>query len=151
MTLRAATPDDIPALATLEAASFSTDQLAVRHFRRFLRCGNCTMLVAEESGALAGYVLVLYRSNSRAARIYSIAVSGSFRGRGIGERLLEQAEQAAHRRGSNVMRLEVRPDNRAAIGMYEKNGYRRFGMFPAFYEDGTDALRLEKALGEKTA
>lgn len=144
--LRPATEGDIDALVALENRSFSTDQLAARNFRHFLRCGNCVLPVATIDRTLAGYALVLFRANSSAARIYSIAVSADCRGRGIGEQLLAAAEQGARARGRDRMRLEVRPDNAAAIAMYEKNGYRRFGTFPAFYEDGTDALRLEKLL-----
>lgn len=144
--LRPATENDIDALVALENRSFSTDQLAARNFRRFLRCGNCVLPVAMAGAALAGYALVLFRANSTSARIYSIAVNADFRGRGIGEQLLAAAEQGARAKGRDRMRLEVRPDNAAAIAMYEKNGYRRFGTFPAFYEDGTDALRLEKLL-----
>lgn len=146
LLLRAATAADVAAMVQLEAVSFATDRLAARNFRRFLRCGNCSLLVAEDAGRFAGYILVLYRANSTAGRIYSVAVSPACRGRGVGEALLAAAEEAARTRGRSTMRLEVRPDNAAAIRLYEKHGYRRFGTFAGFYEDGTDALRLEKVL-----
>lgn len=151
VALRPARLDDIAALVRLEDASFTTDKLGVTQFRHFISGRTACLLVGRAGGsqeALAGYVLVLFRSGSRKARIYSIAVDESWRGQGIGERLLRAAEQAAHERGCNLMRLEVRPDNAAALGMYEKQGYRPFGRFPAFYEDGTDAIRLEKLLME---
>jgi ribosomal protein S18 acetylase RimI-like enzyme len=44
------------------------------------------------------------------------------------------------------VRLEVRQDNPGAIGLYEKQGYRRFGAIAGFYEDGADAWRYEKEL-----
>lgn len=151
VALRPARLDDIPALVLLEDASFTTDRLGVTQFRHFISGRTACLLVARVGGSqeiLAGYVLVLFRSGSRKARIYSIAVSGSLRGQGIGEQLLRAAEQAAYARDCNLMRLEVRPDNAAALAMYEKQGYRPFGRFPGFYEDGTDAIRLEKLLTE---
>lgn len=146
LQLRAATAADIPALVALEEQSFSTDRLAARNFRRFLRGGRCTLTIAEDDGRFAGYVLVLYRANTKAGRLYSIAVSAASRGRGVGEQLLAAAERAVVARGRQSMRLEVRPDNAGALRLYEKSGYRVFGSYPAFYEDGTDALRLEKDL-----
>jgi ribosomal protein S18 acetylase RimI-like enzyme len=44
------------------------------------------------------------------------------------------------------MRLEVRTDNSAAIGLYTKSGYHRFGEITGFYEDGSNALRMQKTL-----
>lgn len=160
--LRAGRMADIPELVALENRSFSTDRLAARNFRRFLRAGRSTLLVAELSirppvgpasaghlpvaGRLAGYVLVLYRANTKAGRLYSIAVSEAARGCGVGDALLAAAERAAIAGGRTAMRLEVRPDNRGALRLYEKQGYRVFATCPGFYEDGTDALRLEKVL-----
>ncbi len=54
------------------------------------------------------------------ARILSIAVSGKFRGRGVAGQLLGKAIQYFSIRKANVVRLEVRPDNAAAISLYEK-------------------------------
>lgn len=144
--LRSGTLADIPELVALEDSSFSTDQLAARNFRRFLRAGRCGLLVAEVDGRFAGYVLVLFRANTKAGRLYSIAVSPAARGRGVGELLLGAAERAVVARGKQAMRLEVRPDNAGALRLYERSGYRVFGNYPGFYEDGTDALRLEKQL-----
>jgi len=149
--LRPAGEQDIAALVALEEVSFSTDQLAARNFRKLLRAGNCALTVAyadagDGQSLLAGYVLVLFRRNTSVARIYSIAVAAPFRGKRIGAALLAAAESAARQAGSRVIRLEVRPDNVGAIALYENQGYRRFAVVTGFYEDGCDALRLEKVL-----
>jgi ribosomal protein S18 acetylase RimI-like enzyme len=44
------------------------------------------------------------------------------------------------------LRLEVRIDNAAAIGLYERSGYRRGKRLPHYYEDGADGWRYEKSL-----
>jgi ribosomal protein S18 acetylase RimI-like enzyme len=44
------------------------------------------------------------------------------------------------------LRLEVRYDNASAIALYEKMGYRQFGQYERYYEDGAAALRFEKRL-----
>lgn len=62
-----------------------------------------------------------------AARILSIAVDPAFRGRGLGSALLQAALASLAKRGARRVRLEVRPENAAAVRMYEKAGFRRVG------------------------
>jgi ribosomal protein S18 acetylase RimI-like enzyme len=121
-------------------------------FRRLLASPSATFIVAEagaQIGAQVGaYVLVLYRANSPAARVYSIGVAARFRRRGLARSLVAAAEHDAVGRGRKAMRLEVRADDRGTIALYESSGYRRIGRAPGYY-GGVDALRLEKALGKE--
>jgi len=89
---------------------------------------------------------VLFRSNSAVARLYSLAVAPHAGGRGGAPMLLDAAEEAALARGCRIMRLEVHHANHAATSRYRKSGYREFGRYRAYYEDGGDALRFEKRL-----
>ena len=97
-------------------------------------------------GLLVGAAVLFFRRGTRVARLYSIAVAADRRGSGLGMALLAVAEQAARRRGSTCMRLEVRTDNLAARHLYERFGYRDFGVRRRYYEDGCDARRYQKAL-----
>jgi ribosomal protein S18 acetylase RimI-like enzyme len=137
---------DLAALLALENAVFAVDILSRRSFRRFLTSPTATLIVAEEGGALAGYVLVLYPPRSKFARLYSIAVAPHIGKRGVGPLLLAAAEEAAVRRHRRAMRLEVHEDNPRAIARYEKSGYRLFGRHRDYYDDYGDALRFEKPL-----
>ena len=89
-----------------------------------------------------------FRSGSTLARLYSLAVSPEAAGGGLGRDLLAAVEARATARGSSVLRLEVRAANLAAIRLYERKGYRRFGIHREYYEDGADALRYEKRLSD---
>lgn len=144
--LRSGRLGDINALLALERSVFTVDHLSRRSFRNFLTSPHSVLMVAEEEGVVAGYVHVLFRPRSKAARLYSIGVAPGAVGRGIGIALLEAGEQAARKRRSDIMRLEVQPDNSAAIARYEKAGYHRTGRLPGYYNDGGDALRYEKDL-----
>jgi ribosomal protein S18 acetylase RimI-like enzyme len=160
--LRRGRRSDLDALVALEHAVFDS-QLFAGHviarasFRRLLASPGATFLVAEarkqigaQIGAQVGaYVLVLYRANSGAARIYSIGVAARFRRRGLARSLVAAAEKDAVRRGRKAMRLEVRADDRGTIALYESSGYRRIGRAPGYYDGRVDALRLEKALGKE--
>ena len=144
--VRKAGRGDIDALVRLEHSVFATDRLSRRSLLRFLRSRSAEVLVAAEDGELAGTVIVLFRSHSVVARLYSIAVAPHVAGRGAGLMLVDAAEAAAMERGCRLMRLEVHHANRAAIALYRKSGYREFGRHRRYYEDGADALRFEKRL-----
>jgi ribosomal protein S18 acetylase RimI-like enzyme len=137
---------DLDGLIALERAVFSMDVLSRRSFRHFLSARSAAVIVAEEGGKLAGYVLVLYPPRSKLARLYSIAVAPHSGRRGVGPLLLVAAEAAARRRGRRTMRLEVHERNSRAIARYEQSGYRLFGRHRRYYDDGGDALRFDKTL-----
>jgi ribosomal protein S18 acetylase RimI-like enzyme len=144
--VRPAERGDIDALVKLEHRVFATDRLSRRSLQRFLRSPSAEVIVAVENAQLAGTVIVLFRSRSVVARLYSIAVAPHAGGRGVAPMLLDAAEAAALARGCRSMRLEVHHTNHAAISRYRKNGYREFGRHRGYYEDGGDALRFEKRL-----
>jgi ribosomal protein S18 acetylase RimI-like enzyme len=144
--VRRATVDDLPALVALERATFSLDRMSERQWRRHLDSTSAEVLVAVRERRLIGAAIVFYRRGRDIARLYSIAGAAGARGSGTGAILLAAVEQAARRRGSWRLRLEVRADNAAARRLYERAGYRLFGMHRAYYEDGADAQRYEKSL-----
>jgi ribosomal protein S18 acetylase RimI-like enzyme len=146
VTLRRGRPSDLADLVALEEAVFTTDKLSRRSFRHFLTSSQASLIVAEEAGKFAGYVLVLYPPRSKAARIYSIARAPHIGRRGVGPKLMAAAEAAAKRHGRRTIRLEVHEDNERAIARYEKSGYRLFGRHHHYYDDRGHALRFEKPL-----
>jgi len=145
--LRRGVASDLTALEALEQRAFSSDRLSRRSFRQFSRSPNAALIVAGGGKTLFGYALVLLRSGSHMARLYSLAVDPQHRGRGLGSMLLAAAEQAACGRGSGVIRLEVREDNAAAASLYRRHGYRKVKRISRYYQDGAGAVRLEKPLG----
>lgn len=145
--IRKAQLNDIGAILTIENASFETDRLSERNLRHLIQKAHGTTLVAvDEHDAVQGYVTVLFNRGTSLARLYSIAVSPSALGRGLGRALLEAAEDEAAEDGNAFMRLEVRVDNLGARRFYERCGYEPFAISTEYYEDGVDALRMEKAL-----
>jgi [ribosomal protein S18]-alanine N-acetyltransferase len=153
VNLRRGRRSDLDALDALEreifkSRLFSGHLLARASFRRLLASPSATFIVAE-AAELAGYVLVLYRAHSSAARMYSIGVTRKFRRRGLARILVAAAEKDAVSRGRKAMRLEVRADERGTIALYESSGYRRVGRAAGYYGGRVDALRFEKALGKE--
>ena len=146
MTPRLAELADVPALAELEPRIFQGDCLSARRFRHFIRGEHSELWCVEENGTLLAYALVLFHRGTSLARLYSLAVAPEARGRGLGRLLLNWVEQKALERHVLYMRLEVRNDNPAAIGLYEQSGYKRLKALRQYYEDGADGWRMEKHL-----
>jgi ribosomal protein S18 acetylase RimI-like enzyme len=144
--IRKAVRADLDALVELEHGVFATDHLSRRSLMHFLRSPTAEVVVADDAGRLAGTAIVLFRPQSSVARLYSIAVAPHMSGRGVGPMLLQAAERAAMARDRTAMRLEVHETNAPAIARYRKSGYRKFGRYQRYYEDGGDALRFEKEL-----
>jgi ribosomal protein S18 acetylase RimI-like enzyme len=143
--MRAADVSDLTALIALENRVFTTDRLSRRSLRHFLTSPTAAVTVAQDAdGGIAGSAILLFRPRSKIARLYSIAVTPERSGRGIGAMLLDAVEAIAAGRSCTAIRLEVHVENQAALARYRKSGYREFGRYPAYYQDGGDALRFEK-------
>ncbi|MFM1891480.1 MAG: hypothetical protein RLZ44_557 [Pseudomonadota bacterium] len=150
LLVRPAAAADLDALVALENASFDEDRISRRQFRHLLTRANAAVLLAEDgAGRLLGDVVLLFSRGTATARLYSIAVDPAARGRGVGRALVEAAEAEVWRRERAWLRLEVRKDNKASIGLFEAMGYRRFGEYADYYADHMDAWRYEKAIDER--
>lgn len=64
--------------------------------------------------------------------VHDVAVAASYRGRRIGERMLELAEDIARSRGACKMTLEVLTGNAGALRLYERIGFASYQLDPAF-------------------
>jgi ribosomal-protein-alanine N-acetyltransferase len=69
------------------------------------------------------------------AHIVTIATRDTHRRNGIGEMLLISAIEMAQERGQELVTLEVRVSNDAAIRMYEKYGFTEVGRRKRYYSD----------------
>jgi ribosomal protein S18 acetylase RimI-like enzyme len=76
-------------------------------------------LMAEVDGTVVGYVLW-----SDLGHIGHLVVDEQWRGRRVGEQLLQAAANILRRRGLTEWTLNVREENRPAIKLYERMGFR---------------------------
>lgn len=144
--IREANADDIAVLLAIEEASFSADRLSRRSFRHLLTQGNSVTLIGEMQGCACGYLTLLFRADVSLARVYSIATAPAWLGKGIASALLHAAEELALARQCVAIRLEIRKDNLPSRQLFSRHGYTVFGEHDSYYQDGMDALRLEKSL-----
>jgi ribosomal protein S18 acetylase RimI-like enzyme len=144
--IRRATLDDLDALVRIEDKCFDTDRLSRRNFRYLLIKGNAETLVEEKDGVVRGYAMLLFNAGVSLARLYSLAVDPAYQRMGVAAQLVEASEITARQNDCVSLRLEIRKDNRASIGLFKRLGYREFGEHADYYEDHMDAVRFEKSL-----
>ena len=144
--IRPARPADLDALTVLEVQSFETDRLSRTSYRRLLGRRSAAVLIAEVDDAVRGSAVVLFRHGRPTARLYSLAVDPTCRGRGLGRALTDAALAEAAARGCTRLRLEVRDDNRAAIALYERLGFQLRDQVADYYADGMAARRYERTI-----
>ncbi|SHM67784.1 Acetyltransferase (GNAT) family protein [Caldanaerovirga acetigignens] len=73
------------------------------------------------------YYLKFEISTEKTAQLLSIAVHPSHHGKGIGKKLLEAGLKYIKCMGIKKIKLEVRPDNKSALSIYEKYGFQKVG------------------------
>ncbi|MDD2582683.1 MAG: ribosomal protein S18-alanine N-acetyltransferase [Desulfuromonadaceae bacterium] len=139
------TDDDLDAVMAIETASYSTPWKQ-DHFRNEIAARFSWPYVAVEEGRVVGYVCLM--SLFEEAQILNVAVSSNHRGRGIARMLLMESFRLARERGAEIMVLEVRASNDAAISLYHQLGFRRVGVRIKYYESSEDAILMEKSLKE---
>jgi len=86
-----------------------------------------TLLVARD-GDIVGFVMFTmetagYRQDTVRGIVENIYVEPEYRGEGLGERLLDEAEAELAQRGAEAVALEVLADNEAARRFYRRQGY----------------------------
>ena len=118
---RAGDRDDYAPYAVLHPELAVPDPVPTReYFERVILPG---LLVAEADGALVAFCVSELLEHSGYVR--QIVVAPSHRRRGIAERVLREVARALATRGATAWELNVKPDNAAAIALYEKLGMRR--------------------------
>jgi [ribosomal protein S18]-alanine N-acetyltransferase len=134
---------DLGALRHLEQACFPKDAWPLLDLIAVLTFGGVVRLKAVENGGMIGFIAGDMRPRKGVAWIATVGVLPEHRGRGIGRALLEACES---RLMLPRIRLSVRPSNYEAIRMYQNAGYRSIDQWRHYYDDGEDALVMEKRM-----
>jgi ribosomal-protein-alanine N-acetyltransferase len=101
-------------------------------------------IAVNETGAIAGFS-VSWRIADEGSLLL-IAVAPAQQRRGIGRRLLKEAERSGSLGGMRSMHLEVRATNGVARAFYAAHGYGEIAVRRAYYGDGEDAVLMRADL-----
>ncbi|MEI6207556.1 MAG: ribosomal protein S18-alanine N-acetyltransferase [Desulfuromonadales bacterium] len=141
INIRPMTETDLDQVVAIEAVS-SPAAWHREHFAAELEARHSFPHVAEADDRIVGYVCLM--SLFEEAQILDIAVDPQLRGRGIAKLLMKQAISVALENDAEVLSLEVRASNNAAIALYEQCGFVRTGLRQKYYEGSEDAILMEK-------
>ena len=134
--VRKAQQSDIPAILEIEWECFREDSFSKEQFA----------YVMMEGDRVIAYVSLLFHGGTHYLRIYSIAVHPDFRGKGLGQALMDQTIRTANECKAAKITLEVKVTNAAAIALYMKNGFIPAGIKPCYYHDGSDAIYMQRLI-----
>jgi ribosomal-protein-alanine N-acetyltransferase len=145
INIRRAGPADLPSILRIETKSFGHDAWDRAMFLYyFARPARSVFFVACVDRSVAGYALACHTATR--AEIHSIAVAPSHRGKGIAVALMRRVIATLARRGFSTVSLNVRLENKAAIGLYRKYGFQRVRRVNDYYEDGAPSWRMRRGV-----
>jgi ribosomal-protein-alanine N-acetyltransferase len=137
--------DDLPGIMRTEQAAYQfpwTDTI----FRDCLRVGYCCWIVECDDEIIAHGVMSVAAGESH---ILNLCVHPDSQNTGLGKDLLNHLMEISRQHGAEMVFLEVRPSNEAAIRLYMGAGFDEIGIRNNYYpsESGReDALIMARNL-----
>ncbi len=142
--IRPAIATDLGATAALESTCFDAYNLSRRQLQYLSNRASAIMLVADDAGSVVGEAIGLLRHHKKGltGRLYSLAVAGTHRGRGIGRQLMKDLLARMTERGVQRIYLEVEATNASAVTLYEKLGFKSIGTLTDYYGEGRCGVHM---------
>ena len=147
--IRRASLADIRRLVELEDLAFTSyyreHRFTEADFRRYLT-NPCTLaLVVVRKGELLGYILGVIRAGKlrHIARVHSVAVTSTWRRKGLGARLLRRFIREARARACTRVLLEVAAANKPGLEFFFKLRFKKVRSLPGYYGSGMDGVRMQ--------
>ena len=121
---------------TFGAGEFSpTMAEEMQYLEKMHQDDRSVQLIAWKAGKIIGDIsLTALERRMQHRSELGMAVLRDYWHKGIGGLLLKKCIEYARSHGVEIIHLEVRSDNRWAIHLYEKYGFKRIGTFPAFFK-----------------
>jgi hypothetical protein len=108
-----------------------------RYFKGILLVPERDLFAVRLDGAMVGSAQLVRPPRSNEAQAFAATLMHAFiapyaRGSGLARMLTLRVEEAARALGYQVLNLDVRETQEAAIAMYESLGYIRWGIHPVY-------------------
>lgn len=136
--IRAATSEDLPALAALEVELFGVGAWSERSMAQEVQAAR-VLLHDDDQGEVSAYVVTSVAGD--VADLRRIGVRPDHQRRGLAGILLAAALEAVD---VDRMMLEVSDRNDAALALYHGHGFQVLDRRRRYYPDGSDALVMTR-------
>ena len=138
LTIRPASPDDLPAVLELYAQPELDDgkvlslSEAMHIYSRFSLYPNYTLYMAEQRGAMVGSFALLVMDNlghfgAPSAIVEDVVVAPALHGRGIGQAMMRFALAKSREKGCYKLTLSSNAKRERAHAFYDSLGFDRHG------------------------
>jgi len=135
----------IAAVLEIEHEAFSSPWTAQMFLQEVEESGFSRSYVALEEERVVGYFVAWFLRQN--VHLLNIAVAKSDQRRGIGRLMLQFLLDLAKREYKDVIALEVRESNEAAIRLYRTFGFAPIGVRRGYYdEDKENALLMSRSV-----
>ncbi len=145
MTLRDYRTEDFEALCEIDRQCFPPGIAYSREEIAWAVEQPEMVVVAEEKGGIAGFVIAEVTGPQR-GYIITIDVLAQHRKSGVGTQLMEEAHRRLIAAGTRRVILETAVNNTEAIRFYEKLGYTTVRRLKGYYPGRLDAWEMSKEL-----
>ena len=117
-----------------------------RYFLGVLLVPGRELFIARLDGTIVGSAQLVRPPRNNEAQAFAAALMHAFvapyaRGHGLATLLTNRVEDGARALGYQVLNLDVRETQDAAIRLYERLGYRRWGEHPCYARVGGRTIR----------
>lgn len=141
--IRRATIKDLRRIYKLERVCFDNG-FHKNQMESLLMNPNAFPIVFEFNKRIIGSLILYLDGDS--AKVLTVAVHPSFRRRGIGTRLMHEAELIGRSLRQSSITLEVSTKNTSAIDLYASLGYQHRGLIESYYATGDNAYSMMKTI-----
>jgi [ribosomal protein S18]-alanine N-acetyltransferase len=135
---------DFSPISTITAEAFGVDACSEDDLRQWAKHEASVFRIAAIAECPIGYSACFKFKPSYAIGL--IAVAADQRRKGIGMMLMKDSLHTARQLGYAVVSLYVNDSNESAIRMYKKLDFKQIGVSEKYYQDGADALIMERCL-----
>jgi ribosomal protein S18 acetylase RimI-like enzyme len=142
---------DLPALHEVDAAVFGEFAYPLFILRQFVDVHQRHFLVADADPPLLGYVLAAFAARANDAWILGLGVRPDVRKYGYGRALLDHCLARLRDDGVRRVLVTVKPENIAAIKLYESMGFKKKEFQPDYYGTGEGRYIMVADLGAQAS
>lgn len=137
ITLRSYRPPDYPAVKQnlIDGELYQEEMDGEERLAAKIKRNPDSIIVAEASGRVVGNIFFV--EDGWAPLFFRLAVAKDFRGKGVGTKLLKEAESRLAARGYTACFFLVEDRKKELHTYYKNRGYTRGNVFRIFYKNLT--------------